>query len=50
MKACSRDAALRLKRFEVTEKGRKVDEMETMIVDFERVANDLIPRRIIIDA
>jgi hypothetical protein len=42
MKACSRETALRLKRFEVTEKGRKVAEMETMIADFERVANDLM--------
>jgi flagellar protein FliJ len=42
MKACSRETALRLKRFEVTEKGRKLAEMETMIADFERAANDLM--------
>jgi flagellar protein FliJ len=42
MKACSRETALRSKRFEVTEKGRKVAEMESMIADFERVANDLM--------
>ena len=42
MKACSRETALRLKRFEVTEKRRKVAEMETMIADFERAANDLM--------
>jgi len=42
MKACSHEAALRLKRFEVTEKGRRVAEMETMIADFERAANELM--------
>src|SRR5262245_57360790 len=36
-----RDAALRLKRFEVTEKARTVVSMESMIGDFERMANDL---------
>jgi len=36
-----RDAALRLKRFEVSEKARTVVSMESMIGDFERVANDL---------
>ena len=42
MKECSRETALRLKRFEVTEKWRKVAEMEAMIADFERAANDLM--------
>jgi len=36
-----RDAALRLKRFEVSEKARTVVSMESMIGDFERMANDL---------
>jgi flagellar protein FliJ len=36
-----RDAALRLKRFEVGEKARTVVSMESMIGDFERMANDL---------
>jgi flagellar FliJ protein len=36
-----RDTALRLKRFEVSEKARTVVSMESMIGDFERVANDL---------
>jgi flagellar export protein FliJ len=36
-----RDTALRLKRFEVTEKARKVASMETMILDLEHMAGDL---------
>src|SRR5215470_7408219 len=36
-----RDAALRLKRFEVSAKARTVVSMESMIGDFERMANDL---------
>jgi len=36
-----RDAALRVKRFEVSEKARTVVSMESMIGDFERMANDL---------
>src|SRR6185295_15624160 len=36
-----RDAALRVKRFEVNEKARTVVSMESMIGDFERMANDL---------
>jgi len=36
-----RDAALRLKRFEASEKARKVGSLETMILDFEHMASDL---------
>lgn len=36
-----RDSALKLKRFEVTEKARKVSSLETMIADFEHMAADL---------
>jgi flagellar protein FliJ len=36
-----RDTALRLKRFEAAEKGRKVAAMETMILDLEHIATDL---------
>jgi flagellar protein FliJ len=36
-----RDSALRLKRFEATERARKVASIETMINDFEHVATDL---------
>ena len=36
-----RDTTLRLKRFEVAEKGRKVGSMETMILDLEHMAADL---------
>jgi flagellar export protein FliJ len=36
-----RDAALRLKRFEASEKARKVASMETMIREFEHMASDL---------
>jgi flagellar protein FliJ len=36
-----RDTALRLKRFEATERARKVASIETMIGDFEHVAADL---------
>ena len=38
----TRDAALRVKRFELTETARKVASMETMVADFEHVANDLM--------
>jgi flagellar export protein FliJ len=37
----SRDAVSRLKRFEVEEKRRKVAEIETMIGDFNQMAQDL---------
>lgn len=37
----SRDALIRLKRFEVEEKRRKVAEIETMIGDFSQMAQDL---------
>jgi len=37
----SRDAVIRLKRFEVEEKQRKVAEIETMIGDFSQMAQDL---------
>jgi flagellar FliJ protein len=37
----SRDALSRLKRFGVEEKQRKVVEIETMIGDFNQMANDL---------
>src|SRR5947209_701320 len=36
-----RDTALRLKRFEASEKARKVASLETMILDFEQMAVDL---------
>ena len=36
-----RDSALRLKRFEATEKARKVASLETMILDLEHMAADL---------
>lgn len=36
-----RDGALKAKRFEVTEKGRKVASLESMIRDFEVMASDL---------
>jgi flagellar FliJ protein len=36
-----RDTTLRLKRFEVAEKARKVGSMETMIRDLEHIASDL---------
>ena len=36
-----RDTALRLKRFEASEKARKVASIETMIFDFEQMAADL---------
>jgi hypothetical protein len=36
-----RDATLRLKRFEASEKARKVASIETMILDFEHMAVDL---------
>jgi hypothetical protein len=37
----SREAAVRLKRFEADEKARKVAELEHMIREFERMAGDL---------
>jgi flagellar protein FliJ len=37
----SRDALMRLKRFEVDEKRRKVAEIEIMINDFNQMAGDL---------
>jgi flagellar protein FliJ len=37
----SRDALIRLKRFEVDEKQRKVAEIEAMIADFHQMAVDL---------
>ena len=37
----SREAAIRLKRFEADEKARKVAELEHMIREFEGMANDL---------
>ena len=37
----SRDALIRLKRFDVEEKRRKVDEIETMIGEFNHMAVDL---------
>ena len=37
----SREAAIRLKRFEADEKARKVAELEHMIRDFEGMASDL---------
>ena len=37
----SRDAVIRLKRFEVEEKRRKVADIETMIGDFNHMAVDL---------
>jgi hypothetical protein len=36
-----RDTALRLKRFEASEKARKLASIETMILDFENMALDL---------
>jgi hypothetical protein len=38
----TRDAALRAKRFELTEKARKVASMEAMVADFEHMASDLM--------
>ncbi len=37
----SRDTLLRLKRFQVDEKRRQLVQIETMIAEFERMANDL---------
>ena len=37
----SRESALRLKRFEVQEKTRKVQGLEHMIREFEQIASDL---------
>jgi flagellar protein FliJ len=36
-----RDTALRARRFEASEKARKVASIETMILDFEHMATDL---------
>ena len=37
----SRETLIRLKKFQVDEKRRKVAQMEAMIVDFQRIAGDL---------
>ena len=37
----SRDTLIRLKRFQVDEKRRKVAQIEAMIADFQRMASDL---------
>ena len=37
----SRDTLIRLKKFQVDEKRRKVAQIESMIADFERMATDL---------
>ena len=37
----SRDALIRLKKFQVDEKRRKVAQIEGMIAEFERMANEL---------
>jgi flagellar export protein FliJ len=37
----SRETLIRLKKFQVDEKRRKVMQIETMIAEFERMANDL---------
>jgi flagellar FliJ protein len=37
----ARETALRLKRFELDEKGRKVSDLELMIREFETIAGDL---------
>jgi flagellar export protein FliJ len=37
----SRETLIRLKKFQVDEKRRKVAQIETMIAEFERIASDL---------
>jgi flagellar protein FliJ len=37
----ARDAALRLRRFDAADKARKVEDLESMIRDFEQMASDL---------
>lgn len=37
----SRDSLIRLKRFQVEEKRRQVNQIQTMIAEFERMARDL---------
>src|ERR1700739_4696303 len=37
----SRETLIRLKKFQVDEKRRKVAQIETMIAEFERMASDL---------
>ena len=37
----SRDTLIRLKRFQVDEKRRRVAQIETMVADFDRMATDL---------
>ena len=37
----SRDTIIRLKKFQVDEKRRKVAQIESMIADFDRMASDL---------
>jgi flagellar protein FliJ len=38
----SRDTLIRLKRFQVDEKRRRVNQIEMMIADFKRMASDLV--------
>ncbi|MBW8856255.1 MAG: flagellar export protein FliJ, partial [Bradyrhizobium sp.] len=37
----SRDTLIRLKKFQVDEKRRRVSQIETMIADFQRMSTDL---------
>ena len=37
----SRETLIRLKKFQVDEKRRQVVQIETMIAEFDRIANDL---------
>ena len=37
----SRDTLIRLKKFQVDEKRRRVTQIETMIADFQRMSTDL---------
>ncbi|MBJ7408477.1 MAG: flagellar export protein FliJ, partial [Bradyrhizobium sp.] len=37
----SRDTLIRLKKFQVDEKRRRVTQIETMIADFQRMSVDL---------
>ena len=37
----SRDALMRLKRFQVDEKRRRLSQIETMIAEFKRMAGEL---------
>lgn len=38
----SRDTLIRLKKFQVDEKRRRVNQIEMMIADFQRMASDLV--------